>query len=46
MFKKKKKMKRKRKAGDEAELLCLNNTKKPSVAGVAPPREGIEVTMI
>ena len=36
--KKKKERKKERKAGDEAELLCLSNTEKA--------REGIEVTMI
>ena len=44
--KKKKKRWRKRKAGDEAELLCLSNAEKASVASVAPARDGIEVTMI
>ena len=46
MLKKKKKNLRKRKAGDEAELLCLSNTEKASVASAAPARDGIEVTMI
>ena len=42
----KKKKLRKRKAGDEAELLCLSNTEKASVASAAPARDGFEVTMI